>query len=58
MLQDTNIPNAIDHTFNRDGRKWRVTVVTGTFIIGTAIDAERDARGEVINDYDILKVEL
>ena len=46
----------LDSTFGRDGRTWRVTVVTDTFIIGTAIDAERDARGELVNDYDIIKV--
>ena len=56
MGLDANIPGVIDHMFNRDGRTWRVTVVTDTFIIGTAIDAERDARGELINDYDIVKV--
>ena len=46
----------LDTQFDRDGRTWCVTVVTDTFIIATAIDAERDARGELVNDYDILKV--
>ena len=54
--RNTDPVATIDHTFNRNGRTWRVTVVTDTFIIGTAIDAERDARGELVNDYDILKV--
>ena len=47
----------IDTTFNRDGRTWCVTVVTDTFIIATAVDAERDARGELVNECDIMKVD-
>ena len=48
----------LDTEFDRNGRTWRVTVVTDTFIIATAIDAERDERGELVNDYDVIKVNL
>jgi len=52
------VPRTLDTTFERDGRTWRVTVSTDTFIIATAVDAERDERGEVINDYDVIQVKL
>lgn len=55
---DTAIPMIIDHTFNRGGRKWRVSVVADTFVIGTAVDAQLDTRGEPVRDSDIIKVML
>ena len=55
---ETSIPLIIDHTFNRNGRKWRVTVVADTFVIGTAIDAQRDSNGEVSRETDIIRVML
>ena len=56
--RNTDPVATIDTTFNRNGRTWCVTVVTDTFIIATAVDAERDARGELVNDYDVIKVML
>ena len=53
---DTDPVATMDTTFVRSGRTWCVTVVTDTFIIATATDAERDARGELVNDYDVIKV--
>lgn len=53
---DTEVITTIDATFNRNGRTWRVTVVTDTFIIATATDAERDKRGDLVNSFDIIKV--
>ena len=44
--------------FDRDGRTWRVSVVAGTFIIGTAINAVLDSHGEPSRDSDIIKVML
>ena len=57
-LSDTAIPKIIDHTFNRNGRKWRVTSLVDTFVIGTAIDAQLDANGEPVRESDVLKVTL
>ena len=57
-LQDTAIPQAIDHTFNRDGRKWRVSSLCDTFVIGTAVDAQLNERGEPSRESDIIKVTL
>lgn len=57
-LNDTNIPRKLDLTFNRDGRKWRVTAFTDTFVIGTAVDAKIDSHGEPVRASDIIKVML
>ena len=50
------VPTTLDTTFSRAGRIWCVTVVTDTFIVATATDAERDKRGDLVNAYDIIKV--
>ena len=55
---DTEVVPVMDTTFERNGRTWRVIVCAGTFVIGTAIDAKRDARGEVSRESDIIKVML
>jgi hypothetical protein len=52
------VPTTIDATFERDGRTWTVTSSVGTFIIATATDAQRDERGEVMHDEDVIKVKL
>lgn len=58
VRDDTNILAVINHTFNRNGRKWRVSVVAGTFVIGTAIDARLDSNGEPRRESDVIRVML
>jgi len=55
---DTAIPKALDHTFNRNGRKWRVSCLCDTFVIGTAVDAVLDDKGEPSRESDIIRVML
>ena len=55
---DTEVVPIMDTTFERNGRTWRVSVCAGTFVIGTAINAKRDARGEVSRESDIIRVIL
>ena len=55
---DTDVVPIMDTTFDRNGRTWRVSVVAGTFVIGTAVDAKRDANGEVSRESDIIRVVL
>ena len=52
------IPTTIDAEFNRDGRRWRVTVVVDTFIIATAVDAVLDSHREPSRSSDIIKVSI
>ena len=58
VSDNTPITAKIDNTFERNGRTWRVSICAGTFVIGTAIDAQRDARGEVLRESDIIRVML
>lgn len=44
--------------FIREGRIWRVSVICNTFIIGTAIDAQRDSSNEVVRHSDLIMVKL
>ena len=55
---DTDIPTAIGLEFNRNGRRWRVSVVVDTFIIGTAIDAVLDDHNEPARESDIIRVAI
>ena len=54
LVSDTSIGSL----FDRNGRRWRVTARTDTFIIGTAIDAVFDEHGEPVRGSDIIKVIL
>ena len=51
-----NLPDKIGALFIHHDRQWRCTVITDNFIIGTATDAELNARGEPLYFYDITKV--
>ena len=52
---DTEIIGEFGHIFKRNNREWRVSVVTDTFILGTATDAKMDDDGPVKAD-DIINV--
>ncbi|MCH9712674.1 MAG: hypothetical protein K0U20_08640 [Proteobacteria bacterium] len=53
---DTEVVAAMDATFCRNGRTWRVTSVVDTFLVGTAIDAQLDDNGEPVRESDIIRV--
>ena len=55
---ETAVVGIMDATFDRNGRTWRVSVVAGTFVIGTAIDAQIDSHGEPVRESDIIRVML
>ncbi len=52
---DTEIIGEFGHVFKRNNREWRVSVITGTFILGTATDAKLDGDGPISSD-DIIRV--
>ncbi|MCH9712683.1 MAG: hypothetical protein K0U20_08685 [Proteobacteria bacterium] len=58
MLKDAEVCPIMDTTFDRNGRTWRVTCVAGTFVIGTAVDAQLDDNGEPSRESDIIRVML
>lgn len=51
-------PTVIDTEFVRSGRRWRVSVVTNTFIIATATDALLDKHGEPSRLSDVIRIIL
>ena len=52
---DTEIKGMFGHVFRRNNRDWRVSVITDTFIMGTATDAKLDGDGPISSD-DIIRV--
>ena len=53
-----DVPTKYGEEFDQDGRRWRVSVVTNTFIIATATDAVLDNHNEPKRDSDVIKVML